>query len=91
MLNPFFQQMINHKINSLTKKELVALSHQHQMPITEKQASEVIQVLQSEPIDVGDRTQVERLINRLQTEVDPYVSKVITQLLNQYGHLLDQL
>ncbi|MDE5413923.1 DUF2624 domain-containing protein [Alkalihalobacterium chitinilyticum] len=91
MLNPFFQQMINHKINSLTTKELVALSHQHQMPITAEQASKVIQVIQSEPIDVGNRTQVERMIKRLQTEVDPNVSKVISQLLNQYGHLLDQL
>ncbi|WP_236035088.1 DUF2624 domain-containing protein [Alkalihalobacterium elongatum] len=91
MMNPFFQQMINHKINSLTPKELIALSHQHQMPINEEQANKVIQVIQSEPIDVGNRSQIERMIKRLQTEVDPYVSKLISQLLNQYGHLLNQL
>ncbi|WP_078428835.1 DUF2624 domain-containing protein [Alkalihalobacterium alkalinitrilicum] len=90
-MNPFIQQMINHKINSLTKKELITLSHQHQMPINGGQASKVIQIIQSEPIDIGNRSQVERMIQRLQNEVDPHVSKLVNQLLNQYGHLLSQL
>ncbi|WP_209125399.1 DUF2624 family protein [Alkalihalobacillus sp. BA299] len=90
-MNPFIQQMINLKINSLTKKELMALAHQHQMPINDEQASKVIKVIQSEPIDIANRQQLDRMIHRLQTEVDPYVSRLISQLLNQYGHLLNQI
>lgn len=90
-MNPFIKQMINNKVNSLTKAELLALSEQHQMPINEAQAEKVLEIIQSNPVDVGNKQQINTLINRLKTEVDPYVSQLVTELLGQYGHLLNEL
>ncbi len=87
-MNEWMLQMINQKINSLSARELLELASQHQIPLTMQQAQKVIAVLRSETINIADKRQVERMIYRLKTEVDPHVSRVIEQLLQQYGHLL---
>lgn len=87
-MNPLIQQMVNQKINSLTKEDLLSLSVQYQMPINEKQAEKVINILRSEKINIADEQQCKRILYRLQTEVDPYVSSLITQLLVQYTPIL---
>lgn len=87
-MNAFILQMVNQKVNNLTKDELLSLSRQHQMPINEAQAEKVISILRSEKIDVGNAAQCERLVERLQTEVDSHVSGLIKQLLDQYAPML---
>lgn len=87
-MNPFILQIANQKINSITKEELLSLAYQNGIQINEAQAEKVIQILRSEPINIADHRQVERMLYRLQTEVDPYVANVIRQLLNQYAPLL---
>ncbi|WP_026674684.1 DUF2624 family protein [Alkalihalobacterium bogoriense] len=90
-MNPVIVQMINLKVNSLSKEELLSLSQQHNLPITEKQAEQVLNVLRSETINITNKQQVERMIQRLRTEVDPHVSNVVKQLLDQYGHYLHSI
>ena len=87
-MNAFILQMVNQKVNNFTKDELLSLSRQHQMPINETQAAKVISILRSEKIDVGNVAQCERLVERLQTEVDSHVSGLIKQLLDQYAPML---
>lgn len=87
-MNPLIQQIANQKLNSLTKEELLSLSMQYGVPITYDQAEKVILILRSETIDIANKQQVERLLYRLQTEIDPYVSNTVKHLLNQYAPLL---
>lgn len=87
-MNPLIQQIANQKLNSLTKEELLSLSVQHRIPINSEQAEKVVMILRSESIDIANKEQIERLLFRLQTEIDPYVSNVVKLLLNQYAPLL---
>ncbi|WP_078552801.1 DUF2624 family protein [Bacillus alkalicellulosilyticus] len=90
-MNPVIIQMVNMKVNSLTKQELLGLAQQHNISLTPDQATQVMTVLKSENIDVTNQQQVQRIISRLKNEVDPHVSNVVSQLLQQYGHYLNQL
>jgi ribosomal protein L22 len=87
-MNAIMQQLINNKVNSLTTKELLDLASQNNINLSFTQAKKVISILRSEKIDIANKTQVERMIQRLQTEVDPYVSSVIQQLLHQFNQYL---
>ncbi|MFC0558068.1 DUF2624 family protein [Halalkalibacter alkalisediminis] len=87
-MNAFMQQIVNNKVNSLTTKELLDLATQYNIQLSTQQAQQVIAILRTEQIDVGNQAQVERIIHRLQTEVDEYVSSVIQQLLQQFSQYL---
>ncbi|WP_246589277.1 DUF2624 family protein [Desertibacillus haloalkaliphilus] len=88
MINPVLQQMINAKLNSITKAELMQLSQQYQLPITERQAERIIQILRAEPIDILNEKQRERIINQIKTEIDQETAKKAEQLLQQFQHML---
>ena len=87
-MNAFMQQLVNHKINSLTKDELLQLARQHQITLNPDQAQKVITILRSEDINIANQEQVNRILHRLQTNIDPHVSSVVNQLLKQYGSYL---
>lgn len=87
-MNAFMQQLVNNKVNSLTSTELLNLATQYNIHLSTDQANQVIAILRSEQIDVANQTQVERIIHRLQTEVDEHVSSVIQQLLQQFSQYL---
>ncbi|BAB05106.1 DUF2624 domain-containing protein [Halalkalibacterium halodurans] len=87
-MNPFMIQMVNQKLNSLTAPELLQLAKQYGIPLTGNQAKDVIAILRSESVDVGNEAQVKRLIERLQQETDPQLAQTINQLLTQFSHLL---
>ena len=68
------QQLVNHKVNSLTTSDLLQLAQQHQIPVTQQQAEHVLHIVHSEKINVANTEQIHRILHRLQTEVDPHVA-----------------
>ncbi|PYZ98661.1 hypothetical protein CR205_08815 [Alteribacter lacisalsi] len=87
-MNPIVKQMINQKINSLDVKELIRLSRQYQIPITVKQAKQIITVLKKHPIDVGNPNHIKRLQNELK-QIDPALYKKAEQILEPYKDHID--
>ncbi|MCM2677827.1 DUF2624 family protein [Alkalicoccobacillus plakortidis] len=87
-MNVFIQQLINQKINSITAPELIKQAEKNQIQISSSQAQQVVSILKTEKIDVGNAEQVERLLQKLQTETDSHVASTIQYLLQQYSHLL---
>lgn len=83
-MNPFVQQMINHKINTLTPKQLQQLGNQYQVPITMDQSHQIIDIIHRQPIDVADETQRKRLFNQISKEVDPTVANKINKLFESF-------
>ncbi|MCK0471543.1 DUF2624 family protein [Halalkalibacter sp. APA_J-10(15)] len=83
-MNSIMQQLVNQKVNSITSPELIQLAKQYNVALSKSQADKVITILRSEHINVADQAQLERMLHRLQTEVDPYVTSVIQQLLKQF-------
>ncbi|TMW73834.1 DUF2624 family protein [Alteribacter natronophilus] len=87
-MNPVIRQMINQKINSLDIKELIRLSKQYQIPLTVKQAKQIMTVLKKEPIDVGNKKQLQRLQNDLK-KIDPSLYKKAEKILEPYKDYID--
>jgi hypothetical protein len=76
-MNPFLQQMINHKLNNLSGEELIALASQYNIQLTETQAAQIIRILRQEKIDVSDVEQRERIIKKIEAVTNPQVAQTI--------------
>lgn len=76
-MNPFLQQMINHKLNNLSGEELIALASQYNIQLTESQAAQIIRILRQEKIDVADVQQRERIIKKIEAVTNPQVAQTI--------------
>lgn len=87
-MNPFVQQVVNQKINSITISELLQLTKQHRISLSTKQAEKIVSIVKEQEVDVANTQQVEQLLHRLQTEVDPHVTSVIQQLMQQFSQYL---
>lgn len=83
-MNPFVQQMINHKINSLTPKQLYQLANQYNVPVSMKQAHQITTILHRQPVNILDETQRKRILNQIAYEVDPAVARKIKTLLESF-------
>lgn len=83
-MNPFVQQMINYKINSLTAKQLYQLANQYNTPISMTKAKKIAAILHEQRIDILDETQRKRIVKRIEKEVDPEVAKKIKVLLEVF-------
>ncbi|MBB5173913.1 DUF2624 family protein [Texcoconibacillus texcoconensis] len=86
-MNPIVRQMANQKINSLDERELLRLSKEYEIPLTAKQAKEIIQIIHKHPIDVGNEKQVKRLRDELKT-LDPKLYRKADKLLTPYKSMI---
>jgi hypothetical protein len=87
-MNPFIIQMVNHKLNTIKKEELIHLAKQYQFIITENQAKKIIAILRSETIDVTNLAQRERILAKIKQQVDAKTEKKMNEMLKQYDQYL---
>lgn len=76
-MNPFLQQMINHKLNTLSAEELIALASQYNIQLTDSQAAKVVRILREEKIDVANAKQRERILKKIEAVTNPQVAQTI--------------
>ncbi|WP_408006800.1 DUF2624 family protein [Pseudalkalibacillus sp. A8] len=76
-MNPFLQQMINHKLNNLSAEELTALASQYNIQLTDTQAVQIIRILRQEKIDVADLQQRDRIIRQIEAVVGPHTAQTV--------------
>lgn len=87
-MNPFIIQMVNHKLNTIKKDELLQLATQYNFDITENQAKKIIAILRTETIDVTNQTQRDRLLKKVKQQVDAKTAKQVNEMLKQYDQYL---
>ncbi|RXI99425.1 DUF2624 family protein [Anaerobacillus alkaliphilus] len=87
-MNPFIIQMVNHKLNTIKKDELIQLARQYQFTITDNQAQKIIAILRSENIDVTNLGQRERILAKIKQQVDAKTEKQMNEMLKQYDKYL---
>lgn len=87
-MNPFIIQMVNHKLNTLKKDELINLAKQYNFKITDNQAQKIISILRSETIDVTNMAQRERILAKVKQQVDAKTEKQMNEMLKQYDQYL---
>ncbi|OIJ16715.1 hypothetical protein BKP37_05655 [Anaerobacillus alkalilacustris] len=87
-MNPFILQMVNHKLNTLTKEELIQYAKQYQFKISNAQATKIIAILRSERIDVTNKAQRERILAKVKQQIDAKTEKQVNEMLKQYDQYL---
>ncbi|WP_078391368.1 DUF2624 family protein [Shouchella patagoniensis] len=88
-MNFIMQQLINKKINSIDEEEFLQLAKKQGYSITSEQATAILRIVHAQKIDIGNKAQVEHIIQRLRHETDPYISQIVEELFQQFHHLLD--
>lgn len=87
-MNPFILQMVNHKLNTIKKDELLQLAKQQKFNINEIQAKKIITILRSEIIDVTNQAQRERILAKLKQQVDSKTANQVNEMIKQYEQYL---
>ncbi|MFS0786303.1 DUF2624 family protein [Shouchella sp. 1P09AA] len=87
-MNFIMQQLVNQKINSISKEEFMQLAEKQGYPLSSEQADSVLRILRQHTINVGNKKQVESIIYQLTKETDSYVSSTVSQLFQKYSHML---
>lgn len=87
-MNPFILQMVNQKLNTITKEELIQYAKQYQFTITDTQAKKIISILRSETIDVSNQSQRERILAKVKQQIDSNTERQVNQMLKQYDQFL---
>lgn len=88
MNNKFIQHIINHKINTITPRELVQLASSQGIQISKKEASQVIAIVRSEKINIANPKQINRLLAKIKQEVNPTAMKQTEKLLATFYNKL---
>lgn len=84
MNRSFIQQIVNHKINTMTPDELVQLASSQGIRISKKEAAHVISIVRSEKIHITNKKQINRLLMKIKKEINPVAMKQVEKLLNIY-------
>ncbi len=87
-MNAFILQMLNHKINTIKKDELIQLANQNNINLTENQAKKIVAILRSEMIDIQNLAQRKRLLAKIKQQLNSKTERQMSELLKQYDHYL---
>ncbi len=84
MNSAFIQQIVNHKINQITPKELVQLASSQGIRISRNEAQRVIQILRNEKFNITNKKQINRLLLKIKKEVNPAAMQQVERLFSTY-------
>lgn len=83
-MNPFIQQMVNYKINHLTSSELISLARQYNVVLTQEQATQILQILRAQQIDIFNNNQRMQLLKKIEKVVGRSKAQQINQIFNSF-------
>lgn len=88
-MQPFIQQMIEKKLKSISKQELLHYASQYQIVLTDEQASNIVNFLRHSklnPLLENDRMEMVRKLAQLTDfNTAKQVQGLFQQLVKQYG------
>ncbi|WP_078413794.1 DUF2624 domain-containing protein [Priestia abyssalis] len=76
-----FQQIVNHKINHLTVKELLKYSKEYKISLTDEQAQQLISIIKEKPVNIYDTSERHDLIKKIARITNAQTAKKVQQLL----------
>ncbi|MBO8176830.1 DUF2624 domain-containing protein [Aeribacillus pallidus] len=79
-----FENVVNYKINHITKEELLKYSKQYQIPMNEDQAKKVVSFLRGKNYNVFDPKQREQLVREIAKIVGPETARKVNELFLQF-------
>lgn len=83
-MNPIIQQMVNYKINNISKAELLSYANQNGISLTDEQASKILTILRKQQIDIFDVTQRKHLLAQVERIIGKSTAMKINQLFMSF-------
>ncbi|MFJ7637227.1 DUF2624 family protein [Peribacillus sp. NPDC097264] len=77
-----FEMMVNHKINQIRPDELLSLAKQHQISLTQKQASDITALLAGRNINIFDIRQRQNVLGQITQVAGANTARAIETLFN---------
>ncbi|WP_319922074.1 DUF2624 domain-containing protein [Neobacillus dielmonensis] len=78
-----FQNIINHKINTITAEELLKYADQFHITVTQKQAEKIVKYLKGKKINLFDDTQRAQIIREIAKAAGPQTAKEVNKLFTE--------
>ncbi|WP_102345575.1 DUF2624 family protein [Bacillus sp. Marseille-P3661] len=84
-MNPFIQQIVNQKLNSITAEELVKHGKSYNIHLTIPEAEKIVKILKAEKhISITNDDQHRKIIKKIGKEVNPTLARKANSLLMQF-------
>ncbi|MFP3124562.1 DUF2624 domain-containing protein [Ectobacillus funiculus] len=77
----FIQQIVNKKLNNITTNELLKLSKEYQIPITEDQAQKIVSLIKGKNINIYSHIERIELIKQIAQVTSPSTAQQVNTLL----------
>ncbi|WP_342044903.1 DUF2624 domain-containing protein [Bacillus sp. OTU530] len=77
----FIQQIVNKKLNNITTNELLKLSKEYQIPITEDQAQKIVSLIKGKNINIYSHIERIELIKQIAQVTSPSTAQQVNILL----------
>ncbi|MCE4047028.1 MULTISPECIES: DUF2624 domain-containing protein [Bacillaceae] len=81
-----FENIINHKIHTITATELLKYSKQFKIPINDGEAETLAKHLNSKKINIFNPNERAQLIRELATITSPATAKEVNNLFNLFAN-----
>ncbi|MHC0035890.1 DUF2624 domain-containing protein [Pseudoneobacillus sp. C159] len=79
-----FENIINHKINTITADELLKYAKQFQVKITREQATNIAQYLRSEKVNIFEDSARAALVREIAKIAGPDTAREVNRLFIQF-------
>lgn len=78
-----FENIINHKINTITGEELVKYANQFNISVSLQQAKKIAEYLRGKNINIFDTAQRAQLVKQIAKAAGPETAREVNKLLIQ--------
>ncbi len=78
------EKIVNHRLNRLTKEDLMEYAKQHGIMITIHQAENISGLMRGKNINIFDSAERVRLIKQISTITSPAIAKKINILFQEF-------
>jgi hypothetical protein len=78
-----FQNIINHKINTISADELLKYADQFKISVTRQQAAKIAEYLRGKNINIFDDTQRTQLVKEIAKTAGPATAREVNKLFIQ--------
>ncbi|TLS39380.1 DUF2624 family protein [Pseudalkalibacillus caeni] len=80
-MNMIQLQLVNYKLNNITPSELIQLSNQYGIKISQQEAKQIIAILRQETIDVSNVKQRKKILQKISKQVNPQLASKVNKLI----------
>lgn len=88
-MNPFIQQIVNQKVNTITSQELKKYAAHYNINLNDEDANKILSILREEKkIDIYNSSQHQKVIKKISQRIGPTLAKKTNDLLQQFSNML---